>query len=423
MRSGCLYISALLRAVFFAMRAILLALWEGIDALFYGVLSISARFLVRPNKAASALFGLSLAVLFLAAFAPSVPSTLSVPSAYAASQWNYAKPGFALDPAHRESGAAQTRSNFAQGNYGGGSLQVQSEHDWALRIRNAAVAQGDMVLLGEIAEPVGAVPAGLWDSLRNQALWPAPPEPGKPLQINKTRLDRALRDTLGDLAQKCILPNSLAIQKGGAVLSEDDLRRYVVSFLTPQTNAMPGTAEWADFRLPPYIFLEHAHQRVNLEPGTVAPGRVTFRFIVQEADGTVVRRAAGAAFLNLWVEVPAAARPLNKGDSLHVHDIAFSRVNAAHLKSMPWDGKGGPWQMVRSVGTGQVIYSQDLLGEAMIQRGDIVNLVYAKGAIRMEIKAEAMSDGAPGAIIAVRNLQSKKQIYATVQDSTTVIIK
>ncbi len=335
--------------------------------------------------------------------------------------WNYATPGLPMGSEQRNASAAQTRNAFAQGEYSGGTLELETKADWRLQIRSAAVAQGDMVLLGEIADPVGNIPSGLWDSLRGQALWPAPPEPGKPLQINKARLTKALRETLGDLARKCIVPNSLAIQKGGVVLSENDLRRYVVSFLTPQTNAMPGTAEWTEFRLPPYIFLEHGQQRVNLEPGTIAPGRVTFRFLVQEPDGTVLRRAAGAAFLNLWVDVPATARIINKGESLNVQDITFMRVNAAHLKFMPWDGKGGPWQVVRSMASGEVIYSGDLLGEAMVRRGAVVNLVYAKGAIRMQVKAEALADGAPGAIIAVRNLQSKKQVYATVRDNRTVL--
>ncbi len=347
----------------------------------------------------------------------------AVPFSAYANTWNYAKPGFPLSEQQRSVGASQTRNTMGQGEYAGGTLQLETKADWRLHIRAAAVAQGDMVTLGEIADPVGEIPPALWESLRKQALWPAPPEAGKPLQINKARLAKALKDTLGDVASKCILPNSLAIQKGGVVLTEHDLRKYVVSFLTPQTNAMPGMAEWADFRLPPYIFLEHGQQRVNLEPGKVAPGRVTFRFVVQEPDGTVLRRAAGAAFLNLWVEVPAAARVLNKGESLHVQDITFIRVNAAHLDSMPWDGKGGPWQMTRSVGAGQVIYSGDLLGEAMVRRGSVVNLVYAKGAVRMEVKAEALADGAPGAIIAVRNLQSKKQVYATVRDNRTVIIE
>ncbi len=342
-------------------------------------------------------------------------------SSHAAAQWNYARPGLPLNKDYNAPGAARTRNNFGEGEYAGGALQLQDTHDWRLQIRNAAAAQGEMVTLNDIAEPHGPIPPGLWNSIKNQPLWPAPPEPGKPLQISKARLSKALRDTLGDLARKCVLPQSLAIQRGGIVLTEHELRKYVVSFLTPQTNAMPGTAEWTEFRLPPYIFLEHGQQRINLEPGSVAPGRVTFRFVIQEPNGKVVRRAAGAAFLNLWVEVPAAARPLNQGDSLHVQDITFVRVNAAHLASMPWDGKGGPWQMVRSVGVGQPIYSSDLLGISMVRKGSIVNLIYAKGNIRIEVKAECLADGAPGTIIPVRNLQSKKQVYATIRDSKTVM--
>ncbi len=362
-----------------------------------------------------------LSALLLVLLLSIVSVSLNAHKAYGASQWNYAKAGLPINNAQQNAGAANVRNTFGKGEYAGGNLQLNTTHDWRLQIRSAAVAQGEMVTLADIADPYGPVPAGLWEAIKDQPLWPAPPEVGKPLQINKARLGKALRDTLGDTASKCVLPNSLAIQRGGVVLTEHDLRKYVVNFLTPQTNAMPGTAEWADFRLPPYIFLAHGQQRVNLEPGSVAPGRVTFRFVIQEADGTVVRRAAGAAFLNLWVEVPAAARPLNQGDSLHVQDITFVRVNAAHLTSMPWDGKGGPWQMVRSVGTGQTIYSTDLLGIAMVRKGSIVNLIYARGNVRIEVKAESLADGAPGTIIPVRNLQSKKQVYGTIRDNKTVM--
>ncbi len=345
-------------------------------------------------------------------------------SAQAASNWNYARPGLPLSPQQQNVGAGRVRNSMGQGTYAGGALELQSTHDWRLHIRSAAVAHGEMVLLKEIAEPVGPVPTGLWDSLKDQALWPAPPEPGKPLQINKTRLSKALRETLGaNTAGRCILPNSLAIQRGGVVLTEHELRNYVVNYLTQQTNAMPGTAEWTEFRLPPYIFLAHGQQKVSLEPGTVAPGRVTFRFVIQEPDGRVLRRAAGAAFLNLWVEVPAVLRPMNKGNQLHVQDITFTRVNAAFLKFMPWDGKGGPWQLARNLGTGEIIYSTDLLGVAMVRKGSIVNLVYNKGNVRMEVKAESLVDGAPGSIIPVRNLQSKKEVYGTVRDSRTVVIE
>lgn len=44
------------------------------------------------------------------------------------------------------------------------------------------------------------------------------------------------------------------------------------------------------------------------------------------------------------------------------------------------------------------------------------SLIYTRGNLRMTTQAEALADGEPGATIPVRNLQTKKQIYATVKD-------
>ncbi len=332
--------------------------------------------------------------------------------------------GLPLTQEQREAQMGRVRTHMSDPAFATqGTLQVQDHNDWRIRIREAAVTKGDTVLLGEVADALGSVPPDIWQQLRTQPLWPAPPEPGKPLQINKMRLGQALHEVLGDMATRCILPSSLVIQRDGVVLREDDLRNYLVRFLTPQLNAMPGTAELTDFRLPSYIFLAHSQQQVNLEHGKIVPGRISFRFVVQEMDGTELRRVAGAAFLNLWVETPAAARPFNKGDPLDVNSVTFIRVNAAHLKGIPWDGRGGPWQFVRSVGTGQTIFQSDLLGLAMMRKGSIVRLVYKRGSVRIEVHGESLADGEPGAIIPVRNLQSKKQVYATVIDSKTVMIQ
>lgn len=300
-------------------------------------------------------------------------------------------------------------------------LTLQGPEDWRLRIREAAVVTGDLVTLGEIADPLGPIPPELWRELSVRQLWPSPTEAGKPLQVNKARLQQALRDVLGDIANRCIVPTALAVQRGGMVLREDDLRSYVVRFLSPQMAALPGEATLDEFRLPPYIFLEHPQQRVGLETGKIIPGRVTLRFVVQEMDGAVLRRVAGTVFMNMWVEVPAAARPLNKGDSLNVNDITFMRVNAAHIKGLPWDGRGGPWQVLRALGTGQTIFQADLATQAMVRKGAIVQLLYERGNVRMSTQAECLSDGEPGATIAVRNLQTKKQIYATVRDNRTLV--
>ena len=305
----------------------------------------------------------------------------------------------------------------------GDQLPMLEQGEWRLKVAPAAVTNTDSVLLGDIAAPLGHMDPALWSDFKSRRLWPAPPEEGKPLQINRSRLSQALRQSLGnELAARCILPTSLVIQRGGLVFREDDLRSYVVKSLTPQLSAMPGEAELNEFRLPEYIFLAHSQQRVQLEPGKLTPGRVPLRFAVQEADGTVLRRVSGTVNLTLWITVPAASRPLGKGDALTPEAVTFMRINASQLRDLPWDGHGGPWQVTRSLITGEPILQSDLASQLMVRRGTILSLIYMRGNLRMTTQAEALADGEPGATIPVRNLQTKKQIYATVKDGSTVEI-
>lgn len=326
----------------------------------------------------------------------------------------------------QEERAAKARNMLATGAAplpGPSAPPMLEEGDWRLKILPAAITNTENVLLGDIAIPIGNLDSVLWAELRDRELWPAPPEEGKPLQINKTRLSQALREALGaDYSSRCILPTSLVIQRGGVVFREDDLRNYVVNSLAPQLAAMPGEAEFTEFRLPEYIFLAHPQQQIQLEPGKLAPGRVPLKFAVQEADGRVLRKVAGTAKLTMWITAPAAARPLNKGETLTPDSITFMRMNAGQMKDVPWDGQGGPWQVVRSISTGEPILQSDLAGKMSVRRGNILTLIYERGNLHMSIQAEALADGEPGATIPVRNLQTKKQVYATVKDGSTVVI-
>ena len=322
--------------------------------------------------------------------------------------------------------AAKARNQLAAGEAPvaqDGQLNMLGPDDWRIKILSAAVTNSDMVVLGDIAVPLGQMGQDTWAQLRAQQLWPAPTEEGKPLQISHSRLSQALRQALGkEVAGRCILPSSLVIQRGGLVFHEEDLRSYVVKSLTPQLSAMPGQVELSDFRLPDYIFLAHAQQRVQLEPGKLSPGRVPLRFAVQEVDGNVLRRISGTVNLTLWITAPAASRPMNKGEALAAESVTFMKVNASQLRDLPWDGRGGPWQVNRALNTGEPILQSDLVSQLMVRRGDVVNLIYIKGNLRIATQAQALADGEPGATIAVRNLQTKKQVYAIVKDGSTVEI-
>ena len=49
-------------------------------------------------------------------------------------------------------------------------------------------------------------------------------------------------------------------------------------------------------------------------------------------------------------------------------------------------------------------------------------MLYEGKYVRLTLQAEALSDGSAGETIPVRNLQSRKEIYGLVRDSSTVVV-
>lgn len=298
--------------------------------------------------------------------------------------------------------------------------------EWRIKITDAAVVQGEYVRLGEIAEPLGDYPPQKWDQLKTMVLWPAPENTGKAMSISKVKLKEQLRGYLEDLERICIYPSSLAIQQGGVVVRESELRGLVVNYLTKELIGLPGEVSFSDIKVPSYIFLSNSGQQVIPQLVSKAgAGRMSMRLEVLDLDGSSLRKYTGSAFVDLWIDVPCAKNPLNKEDTVDVDNIVFMRKNLAHLRGGIddiWDGRGGPYRAMRSIGSEQVIYHADLSGIPTVRRGRTVTLVYLKGNIRLQVTAQAQADAALGETVSVRNLQSKKLITGIVQSSDTVLV-
>ncbi len=307
---------------------------------------------------------------------------------------------------------------------GGQGTTFGEDRPWRIRFLEAVVVTGPDVLLGEVAVPVGDMPSEQWRDMSQRRLWPSPPEGGKPRNMTRPKLQEAVVKYMKDLAPYCLFPGSMAIQREGVVIDRAALHDFVVRSLTPYLGGLAGEASLSDIRAPQYVFLSNSNQQLVFEPlKKVAPGRVSFRMTVRELDGKVVQKLTGSALVDCWVEVPCAAMPLNRGDMLEPDRITFVRTNLAGLKGNVWDGRGGPWRVLRPLSLKQVIYQTDLGTIPTVQKGHNVTLLYEGGTVALSVPAEAMEDGVVGESIQVRNLQSKKQVYAVVRDATTVVIK
>ncbi len=294
---------------------------------------------------------------------------------------------------------------------------------WRIRILEAVVIRGPVVLLGEVAVPAGEISPEDWAVLAQRELWPAPPENGRPVNMTRPRLQEAVMSTMQDLAPYCLFPGSMALQRGGAVFTKEQIQQIAIKGLTPALGQLEGEGAFKDFRLPNHIFLDHDRQTVSVElTRRVGAGRTNFRLLVHEVDGQVVQKISCSVFVDSWAEVPCASEPLNRDDVLEPGKITFVRMNLASLRDAPWDGRGGPWRILRPIGVQQVIYQTDLGNIPTVRKGSVVTLVYESKSVRLLTKAEAMSDGAVGENILVRNMQSKKEFYGVIRDASTVVI-
>ncbi|MCL1915851.1 MAG: flagellar basal body P-ring formation chaperone FlgA [Desulfovibrionaceae bacterium] len=307
----------------------------------------------------------------------------------------------------------------------GVSDQSAAQIPWRVRLKETAIIHGPVLRLGEIAQPAGPLPEKTWQSLAARELWSAPAANSPPLTMTRPRLQQAILETLGqDLAALCLYPPSMTMQRGGRVLEAPELQELAVKTLTPFLSRLPGEGGLSDLRLPPHVFLAGNSQRLELEtPSAISPGRLSLRLAVRELDGSVVRRLTGTVFVDCWVTVPCVVQPVNRGDSIYPENITFIRKNLAHLRESPWDGRGGPWQALRPLAAEQPILAGDLGHTPTIKKGAIVKLIFESPGVRLIATAEAMGDGVRGETILVRNINSKRQVYASILNGETVMAR
>ncbi len=296
---------------------------------------------------------------------------------------------------------------------------------WRIKVNEAAIVENPIVTLGDIAEPLGNITPSEWAQLKDIQLFAAPEKEGKAYQISEKKLKESLEYVLGESASYLLLPNSLAIQKNGALLREDEIMRTIQTSLQPYMAQLDGESELTDYRVPKFIFMPTKGQTVEVEVDKkdVEAGRISLKLNIKELDGSIVKKMTASVFLNLWKNVPSPTRPYNKGDRLDLDEITYLRKNLAHINGDVWDGKGGPWQINKSIGINEAILRTDLSPLAMIRKGQLVDIKYQKGSVTIVQQGEALEDAGPGDIIKLRNTQSKKQVFGTVIDNKTVLIQ
>lgn len=151
----------------------------------------------------------------------------------------------------------------------------------------------------------------------------------------------------------------------------------------------------------------------RLESPTQPVGRVTVKV---RCDDHAPWSIFVSAHVHLFRDVVVSTRPLKRNALLNKADITMAERDVASLKlgylTSIEEAVGS--QLTRAIPADQPITPNQLRLPALIKRGDQVVISAISGVISVRMQGEALTDGGLGEQIRVRNLRSKKVIFARV---------
>jgi len=124
------------------------------------------------------------------------------------------------------------------------------------------------------------------------------------------------------------------------------------------------------------------------------------------------------------VEVPVLKQSKRAGDIIQASDLELRNYPKARARS---DTLTDISSLVgkspgRVISAGRPIRVQELAQPTMVKKNDMVKMIFNQGMMAISTNGQAMTSGAKGSVIGVKNLTSKKIVHGTVQDENTVLI-
>lgn len=121
----------------------------------------------------------------------------------------------------------------------------------------------------------------------------------------------------------------------------------------------------------------------------------------------------------------STAVPISRGEPITEKDIILVRRDISNLRQGFFNNKARLIGMLakRNLRVGTIISAKHLVPPVLVKKGDNVDIVVLSNTISIRMSGEAMSNGAKGQKIRVKNNSSKKIVNAIVTTANTVKIE
>lgn len=285
----------------------------------------------------------------------------------------------------------------------------------AVNLKTNSVIMSDTIMLSDV---FSGLPEG-----KDKALGPAP-RPGKDMTLNARTLMRVAIAL--DLPWRPAHTGEYVVLSRAATVIDSDmirdaLRNEITESGVTGTYKLAFTGSMAEMILPldqpanvEVKSLNVKHDQNRFDAVLVAPSK-------EEPLQTL--RVSGA--LHRMIDVPVLVNTMRKGNVIGVRDIQMISIREKEVRgdmAISADDIIGMTPK-RIVLPGKPLKVNDLEYPLIVERGDLVTMLFNEGGMRLTAKGKALENGAKGDLVRVSNSASSRTVEALVTGQREVLVK
>jgi len=159
---------------------------------------------------------------------------------------------------------------------------------------------------------------------------------------------------------------------------------------------------------------------LNVDKGT---SRWNANLLVVNGGGAVLNAQPITGRYQEMVSLPVLKRSLRTGDVISENDIDKMDFPLARTRN---DAINDPMQMIGMAARGGIsqnrpVRASELTSPSVLKKSAVVQMIFRGHGIEITTSGQALTPGAKGDVIEVRNLNSHQVVRAVVQDAQTVV--
>ncbi len=293
-------------------------------------------------------------------------------------------------------------------------LYARADEAMHAELRSEVKVDGRTVTLGDIADLSGTTDDKLAALARTRLAFA--PQPGYTLHITRREVIRLLHEAS---APEVVVEGAdgTIVTAASVVFDIDAAIELAKKRLTADLQRDGQALELVPFDDAPELRLPRG--KVELRVRDQKTGEMRRRMIVHVdvlLDGSYYRTVPVTFSVNAVGPIFVARRDLVKGAVPGCSDLERQQREIAALASSPQAGDCANWQrrLKRDLAAGEVLLTGDTEATPTVIEGQYVTLKVAEGAVMIESRALALTDGELGQRIAVRPSMSEEPVMATV---------